>query len=60
MLVEKYVGGIKLSTLISQIDMKITREFLLDIMEQMLERVAYLHDVVYMMHRDLHPDQWFV
>jgi len=60
-LVENYIGGTKLSEYVNKIPNElITREFLLDILEKQLERVAYLHDSLYMMHRDLHYHQWFV
>ena len=33
---------------------------LLDLLEKMLERLAYLHENLYMVHRDPHFDQWFI
>jgi len=33
---------------------------LLDLLAKMLERLAYLHDELNIIHRDLHFDQWFV
>jgi len=33
---------------------------LVDLLTKMVERLAYLHETAYVMHRDLHFDQWYI
>jgi len=38
----------------------VPKTVLLGLLEKMLERLVYLHDTLYMIHRDPHLDQWFI
>ena len=51
------MGGTKLTKVFQKYDGQLVpKAVLLDMLEKMLERVAYLHENLQMMHRDLHFD----
>ena len=33
---------------------------MVDLLTKMVERLAYLHETAYIMHRDAHFDQWYI
>ena len=38
----------------------VPKTVLLGLLEKMLERLVYLHETLYMVHKDPHLDQWFI
>jgi serine/threonine protein kinase len=56
-LVMDFVAGKKVSKMLLKYDGQLVpKNVLVDMMTKMVERLAYLHDTAYLMHRDLHFD----
>ena len=56
-LVMAFVPGQKVSKMLIKYDGKLVpKPVLVDLMTKMTERLAFLHETVYLMHRDLHFD----
>ena len=60
-IVHKFIRGTKLSKILEKYDEQmVPKTVLLDLLEKMLKRLAYLHETLYMVHRDPHFNQWFI